>query len=290
MEILENRCDCFYATGLQNFIPQVTHAGRRHISKALPPLPAHTHGTALEIVYVISGQIRYEVNNRFYPVKGGDIFLAFPHEIHGTGQHPEERASFCWIGVDIGLEKESFLGFRNQEALELRAALREMRTRQFRGIPAIQQHMDCIIDTFLSRSPYRKLVARSACIELLADILKTEHTAPHTQICLPVLRAFKLIEERLEEKIVLQEIADQVHISLPHLKKVFREEVGMPPYEYVLRRKMEKAKELLRQPDISTTEIAFRLSFPSSQHFATLFKKMNALTPAAFRKQNPNAT
>ena len=89
----------------------------------------------------------------------------------------------------------------------------------------------------------------------------------------------EFIETNLEKRILLEQLEGVALLSLSRIKQRFRMEVEIPPYEYILTRKVERAKELLARRDQSVTDIAFILGFPSSQHFATIFKKISGKRP-----------
>ena len=70
----------------------------------------------------------------------------------------------------------------------------------------------------------------------------------------------------------------------PRLHTRFRQEVGQSPGEYILRAKIERARDLLADTDLSVTDIAYSLSFSSAQYFATAFKRLTRATPTSFRR------
>jgi AraC-like DNA-binding protein len=78
------------------------------------------------------------------------------------------------------------------------------------------------------------------------------------------------------------QVAETVKLSESHFKILFREEVGLPPAEYMLRQKVDAAKKALSQPGCNITELAYRLGFSSSQYFATVFKRYTSQTPSRF--------
>lgn len=283
MRVLSETPERFYAVDVESLIPDLTHIGRSAMQKARPPLQEHTHGDALEIVCLTKGRIHYTVGNDAYTVNGGDLFLTFPHERHGTGFNPEERVHLCWIGIRIDPAKKSFVGFCDREALLLRNALARIKTRQFSAPPHVQQSIERIIDLIRSPLPYRHLLARCTLLDLAAQLVDSEKKERDRQLSLLTRRAMELIDRQIEEPVSLSDLACELGISLACLKKRFRDETGIPPYEYVLQRKNDVAKDLLRAGELSVTEIAFRLGFPSSQHFAATFKKMNAMTPTLYR-------
>jgi len=286
MKIISNSPERFYAVDVDDELPPVTHVGRRRMTRAQPPLEAHTHGGALEIVCVIRGQIGYEIGNRRFDVKGGGIFLTLPGEIHGTGGQPEERTDICWIGIDLASPVAWLPASLRGEGEALIRRIQTFQVRQFPGVAGVRENIERVIALLLSDLPYRRMAATAAATALLTALAEAEHGLQDSAPGGVVQRAMAMIEDGLEERMVLQALADRLHLSLPHFKKIFRAEAGMPPYEYIQRRKIECAKQLLAGTVLSVTEIAFRLGFPSSQHFAVRFRKLTAESPTAYRRRH----
>jgi len=57
----------------------------------------------------------------------------------------------------------------------------------------------------------------------------------------------------------------------------------VPPHRYVLRRRTERARELLRQPGATILEVALACGFSSQSHFATVFRALTGVSPRAYR-------
>jgi AraC-like DNA-binding protein len=64
----------------------------------------------------------------------------------------------------------------------------------------------------------------------------------------------------------------------------FRKQTGLPPHEYIIRQRVEHAKYMLVNTDMSITGIAYKLLFSSSQYFSTVFKRFTMVTPNQYRK------
>jgi len=95
-------------------------------------------------------------------------------------------------------------------------------------------------------------------------------------------RAVEYIDENLERQMTLAALADVVALSPGHFAHAFREATGVAPHRYVVERRIERAKALLRQSDLPITEIANRIGC-SSRHFSVLFHRVTGLTPRRFR-------
>ena len=93
------------------------------------------------------------------------------------------------------------------------------------------------------------------------------------------------IEDNLESELSLAEIADIAGLSISHLKTLFRNSTGLPVHQYVLRRRVERAKELLLGHDLSITQIAFATGFAHQSHLARHMRRIIGVTPATVRRE-----
>lgn len=71
--------------------------------------------------------------------------------------------------------------------------------------------------------------------------------------------------------------------------EVFKETTGLTPNDYLLRQRIERAKERLTQTSQPITEIALGVGFSSSQYFANVFRRYTGMTPLAHRKRTTHA-
>jgi AraC family transcriptional regulator len=92
------------------------------------------------------------------------------------------------------------------------------------------------------------------------------------------------IEDNLESDLSLVEIAEVAGLSVSHLKTLFRQSTGVPVHQYVLRRRVERAKQLLHDDTLSITQIAFATGFAHQSHLARHMRKILGTTPAAIRR------
>jgi len=91
------------------------------------------------------------------------------------------------------------------------------------------------------------------------------------------------IDEHISEKIELSTLATITNWKEHHFIRVFTKLLGVTPYQYILSRKIEKAKVLLMADDLPITSISFELGFQSHSNFINAFKKVTNTTPEAFR-------
>lgn len=95
--------------------------------------------------------------------------------------------------------------------------------------------------------------------------------------------------ENTHRNITLQEISSVVGYSVPHITKLFRDNMHQGIIEYFTRLKIHKAKELLLYSEMSITQISENLGFCTTTYFTQIFKKHEKTTPSQYRKNNKNA-
>jgi len=96
-------------------------------------------------------------------------------------------------------------------------------------------------------------------------------------------RALQYIDDNLREDISLAGVAQALAMSPWHFAHAFRQTTGLPPHRFVLERRIERAKSLLRETDLSITEIAHRIGCASHSHFSVLFRRKTGQTPRDYR-------
>jgi len=94
----------------------------------------------------------------------------------------------------------------------------------------------------------------------------------------------EFINDNLERNISLTELASLVRLSPTHFCKAFTRSMSMPPHQYQLRQRVDRAKLLLADTDRSITDVALATGYTASSNFATAFRKVTGVTPRAFQR------
>ncbi len=102
-----------------------------------------------------------------------------------------------------------------------------------------------------------------------------------------ITRAKQFIHEHQADDLSLGEVARAVNTSTFYFCKIFKQATGLPFTHYLSRVRVEKAKNLLLNPNVRVSEIAYEVGFQSLTHFNRVFKKVTGQSPSAFRAQLP---
>ncbi|MEW6730205.1 MAG: AraC family transcriptional regulator [Acidobacteriota bacterium] len=97
-------------------------------------------------------------------------------------------------------------------------------------------------------------------------------------------QVLSFIEDQLAEDLSLEKIAAVVGISASHLKTLFRISMGVPVHQYVIQRRVERAKMLLMQNEMSIAEIALAVGFAHQSHMARHMRRVLGVPPRAMKR------
>jgi AraC-like DNA-binding protein len=99
-----------------------------------------------------------------------------------------------------------------------------------------------------------------------------------------LLRARDLVDSRYGEPLDLRRLAREAHVSPRHFSRSFRQVFGETPYQYLLSRRLERARHLLRTTEMSVAEICLEVGFTSVGSFTTTFRRQVGVSPTTFRQ------
>jgi AraC family transcriptional regulator len=130
-------------------------------------------------------------------------------------------------------------------------------------------------------------LANLLAVHLIRHVLAPRRPARGRDGTLPRgrLRAvIEYIEGHLDAGPSLEQMATVVRLNPHHFAKQFKAATGLPPHQYVIARRVERAKQLLqRDGDLSLAEVAARAGFSNQSHFCHHFKRLVGVTPGRFR-------
>jgi two-component system, response regulator YesN len=102
----------------------------------------------------------------------------------------------------------------------------------------------------------------------------------------PVREAIDYINNHLQNELTQKEVAEHVHLNPSYLSVLFKEHVKMTFSEYVTRRRIQRAKDLLISTNLPINDIAEESGYKTAKYFIKIFKDLEGMTPSAYRKAN----
>lgn len=129
-------------------------------------------------------------------------------------------------------------------------------------------------------------ISKSAMIHQVLSSMISQAAAKKRNVkeTSPMEEALAYLETHFTEEIRLDQITQFLLMGKSSFCHRFKQEIGMPPYEYLLAKRVNQAKYLLQTTDLTVGEIAYAVGFQRDTNFVKHFKKRNGMTPEEFRR------
>ncbi len=97
-------------------------------------------------------------------------------------------------------------------------------------------------------------------------------------------RVIETIDDDPSADLSLADLAKLAGLSIPHFCRAFRQTLGCPPHAFIVKRRIDKAKDCLQSTEAALTEVALTCGFSSSSHFSNVFRREVGVTPLEYRR------
>ena len=134
---------------------------------------------------------------------------------------------------------------------------------------------------------YVESLANQLVVHLLRHYSSAKKAPEDPSAALPrykLERATDYINDNLRENLTLKDIAQTLSMSPYHFAHVFKLTVGLTPHRYVIERRMERAKSLLRDTALPVTQVAHQVGYSNHSHFSTVFHRLTGHSPRRYRR------
>lgn len=277
--------------------PEVPLIGAYVNAASTVGLYPHSHAGILEICYLVSGEQLYRVGDRDYQLRGNDVFVTFPGELHSTGNSPQSKGLLFWIQIQLPRRPTRFLGQAAAQSWPLIERLRTLPSRHFRGTLQLKRVFEEILNQAGRPDELTRLQIGVRIVDWLLGVVRCAERAagagqPNVaaerlrDVPRDLRRVCEALAREPEAEWPVERMAELARLSPSRFKAKFKERLGLPPREYLLRLRIDVARERLRDPNTSITELAYALGFSSSQYFATVFKRYTLRRPSDDRSRS----
>lgn len=249
--------------------------------------PPHWH-TPFEVIMPTENSYRVLCGQVEYPILEGEILIIAPGTVHQLFA-PEHGKRI------IFQPSLSQIGIRELELLTSRIAPATLITpNTFPQIHRqVQQLMLEIHDEYFSDNPFAESAIYANFLKILvlvgrsqAELTKHSFDAKNNkqkEYMDKFLYICNYINEHFTENLTLEQMASLAGFSKYHFTRLFRQYADTSFYKYLNQKRIDYAKSLLLDPDLSVIEVALASGFSSLSAFLRMFKLINHCTPTEYR-------
>ncbi len=265
-----------------------TWKGTRSKDKDEPTYHSHDH---LELAFILSGEGKYRFEDGIISVREGDMLILNPGVKHQALACPEAETpatEFFTAGTDFqipGCRENSLPVPDGGHVLHTAGELRQKLFKMYSAMEA--EKAVC--------RPGRYFMLKAYLMQMILLVIR-EQSEPvqRTGGCAfesvnrkyVVERMVNYLEDHYNEKISLDQIAENMYLSPFYISKIFKSETGDTPIHHLINIRLEKARELLAEGyEGSIQEVAASVGYDDAYHFSKLFKKRYGISPSQARKK-----
>lgn len=243
-------------------------------SKHLSPLPhLHEH---IEIVLMKSGVTIANADIISGTVKTGDLFIAFPNQVHYyLDQVSLIDAPVLIVSPDMTPEFNRIFKAMIPKNPVLRNAI---------GNPRIVAAVESLVQCSVERGEYSETEARGCMLILLSELFKNMELVEKHSLSHDLAKdIISYCYENYTNDISLQSIADDLHISRCYISRVFTRRLHIGFNDYINSLRVRSACEMLKAGEQPITEIAYAVGYNSVRTFDRCFLMSKGTTPREYR-------
>ena len=253
----------------------------------------HGHEDFSELVVVLSGSAIHVVGEKRYKISKGDVFVAGKGIVHGYDKPENFRICNIMFRPEFFLSADYDIkqlpGFHALFLLEPRLlAQGGFMSRLVLDTESFHCAEDIIaaaVKEYESGSKGSKTMLTVYFLQLAVLFSRMYgHTEKRREIA-GIAEAAAYMESRYGEDIKMETLFSVSHYSQRHFIRLFTEIYGSPPLKYLTGIRMRHACILLKDSDISVTEISLRCGYGDPNYFSRSFKKYSGMAPLDYRKQ-----
>ncbi len=215
-----------------------------------------------------------------YKIKSGQGFMIFPHQICTYIADHDIPWEYVWIEFD---------GLRAKETIELAGLSIDQPVYRalYKDIAETMKNEMLYIVNHKEESPFHLIGHLYLFIDSFVRSSTSTKTTGGTRLRdFYIKEAITYIEQNFQNDISIEDIAVSCGLNRSYFGKIFREEMGKSPQEFLISYRMTKATELLKITRLSIADIGNGVGYPNQLHFSRAFKNVYGISPRQWRNEN----
>jgi AraC-like DNA-binding protein len=234
--------------------------------------------------YVERGKGIFRTEQRIYELGQGSCFLIHPGQLVSYVSDSEQPWRYRWTAF-LGQEAQHQVrasGFVERESVFTS-------TKEKATIPTSIDQMQKAFYTkkesaHMTSLGYLYLILAEAQNELSSP---TRLTGKESQVQRTVKQMILYMSTQLAHPVSIEQMCDSLGYNRAYLSRIFKKETGLSPVTYLLKLRIDKSRQLLRErPELSIEQIASSVGLTDALYFSRQFKRLCDMSPSAYRSQN----
>ncbi len=224
------------------------------------------------IMLIEDGACEISFSGQNFRAPRGSFVILDCHKEHEYGSDTAWRA--LWVHFDGPLAKSFY------------KTIAENRGNVFlpKSYPTIHYELNTLYLEFLEHKPIDEARASLHLSAILNSVLSRESETPSRNSD-GIKRSVAYINEHFAESNPLEKLSSIASLSPFYFSRLFRNETGLTPHQYLIETRISAARFLLSSTPLTIKEIAFQTGFPDESSFCASFRKREGMTPATYRKK-----
>ena len=242
-----------------------------------------------EICYVEKGSVDVSVNGQIIELSENQLFVISPDVLHSYTSHNGNKSRAFVVcfecfsqalktlsGMTFTLDENTRICFdrivceyKNTFYMNDNDLLEVLQNANFGGQQAIIIQLEYLFICLL----------RSLSTNKNPEIIFLDKEDFYSELTEVIVRYFK---DNISKKISLDDVCEKVNYSRSFLCKTFKEQTGESLFSYFNRMKIEEAKRLFAEKNLTVTEVSSVLGFTEIKHFGAMFKKYEGVSPSQY--------
>ena len=223
--------------------------------------------------YVVSGKGFLEIDGNRYELSAGDVYLISPGKPHAYGAERNDPFEKIWINFS----SDMFMTVLSEFLLIGRYVFKDK--SHLKG--SFENLIATASDT--ENSNFIQTELCKAVFSIFAELSKS--AAPEISAGGDFEQRARRILSGAYSDVKIKNLAEKLCVSQAQLIKRFKAAYGVTPYQFLLTKKIDAAKELLLTTNLTVKEISLRLFFQNEHYFSNIFKQKLGLSPTEFRRR-----
>ncbi|MBQ3103570.1 MAG: helix-turn-helix transcriptional regulator [Oscillospiraceae bacterium] len=226
--------------------------------------------------YLAKGNMDVWIDGTPYTMTPGQAILYYPHTSYRYAMHGQEEVQYYWI---------HFTGFGAAELVE-GCGIPNRTLLNIGTGTSLELDFEDIFRDFMVRDSCFDLSSAAKLTSICVAISRRSEAAASSpaETDSRIYHSLTHIHKNYAHNLNIEELAAQEHLSPSRFRTLFKERTGLSPMDYLTALRINHARQLMSQTELTMREIADMVGYEDQLYFSRIFKKRTGFTPSAYRR------